>query len=69
MFSRIMYVTVFVSDQDKALDFYTSNFGFQKRSDYNGNTGTLTATPSVFVCAHQKRPPRRLGMANARVAL
>jgi catechol 2,3-dioxygenase-like lactoylglutathione lyase family enzyme len=36
MFSRIMYVTVFVSDQDKALDFYTSNFGFQKHADYKG---------------------------------
>ena len=32
MFSRIMYVALFVSDQDKALDFY-SNFGFQKRID------------------------------------
>jgi catechol 2,3-dioxygenase-like lactoylglutathione lyase family enzyme len=32
MFSRIMYVALFVSDQDKALDFY-SKFGFQKRID------------------------------------
>src|SRR5207247_6296119 len=39
MFSRIMYVTVFVSDQDKALDFYTKSFGFQKRADYNGREG------------------------------
>jgi catechol 2,3-dioxygenase-like lactoylglutathione lyase family enzyme len=39
MFSRIMYVTVFVSDQDKALDFYTNNFGFQKRADYKGPEG------------------------------
>jgi predicted enzyme related to lactoylglutathione lyase len=39
MFSRIMYVTVFVSDQDKALDFYTNNFGFQKHADYNGPEG------------------------------
>jgi len=39
MFSRIMYVTVFVSDQDKALDFYTKNLGFQKRADYNGPEG------------------------------
>jgi predicted enzyme related to lactoylglutathione lyase len=39
MFSRIMYVTVFVSDQDKALDFYTNNFGFQKRADYSGREG------------------------------
>ena len=39
MFSRIMYVTVFVSDQDKALDFYTNSFGFQKHADYNGPDG------------------------------
>jgi catechol 2,3-dioxygenase-like lactoylglutathione lyase family enzyme len=39
VFSRIMYVTVFVSDQDKALDFYSNNFGFQKRADYNGREG------------------------------
>lgn len=39
MFSRIMYVTVFVSDQDKALDFYTSSFGFQKHADYKGPEG------------------------------
>lgn len=34
-----MYVTLFVSDQDKALDFYTTNFGFQKRIDYAGPEG------------------------------
>jgi catechol 2,3-dioxygenase-like lactoylglutathione lyase family enzyme len=34
-----MYVTVFVSDQDKALDFYTNNFGFEKRADYKGSEG------------------------------
>ena len=39
MFSRIMYVTMFVSDQDKALDFYTNNLGFEKRADYNGPEG------------------------------
>jgi catechol 2,3-dioxygenase-like lactoylglutathione lyase family enzyme len=39
MFSKIMYVTVFVSDQDKALDFYTSSFGFQKHADYHGPQG------------------------------
>jgi predicted enzyme related to lactoylglutathione lyase len=39
MFSRIMYVTVLVSDHDKALDFYTSSFGFQKRADYSGPEG------------------------------
>jgi catechol 2,3-dioxygenase-like lactoylglutathione lyase family enzyme len=39
MFSKIMYVTVFVSDQEKALDFYTNNFGFQKHADYKGPEG------------------------------
>jgi catechol 2,3-dioxygenase-like lactoylglutathione lyase family enzyme len=39
MFSKIMYVTVFVSDQERALDFYTRNFGFKKRVDYNGAEG------------------------------
>ena len=39
MFSRIMYVTVFVSDQEKALDFYTRSLGFQKRAEYSGPEG------------------------------
>jgi catechol 2,3-dioxygenase-like lactoylglutathione lyase family enzyme len=39
MFSKIMYVTVFVSDQDRALDFYTNSFGFQKHADYKGPEG------------------------------
>jgi catechol 2,3-dioxygenase-like lactoylglutathione lyase family enzyme len=39
MFSRIMYTTLFVTDQDKALDFYTKTFGFQKRADYSGPEG------------------------------
>ena len=38
MFSKIMYVTLFVSDQDKAIDFYT-NFGFRKRIDANAPEG------------------------------
>ena len=33
MFSRIMFFTLFVSDQDKALDFYTNIFGFEKGFD------------------------------------
>jgi catechol 2,3-dioxygenase-like lactoylglutathione lyase family enzyme len=39
MFSRLMYVTLFVSDQDQALDFYTQAFGFEKRADYPGPEG------------------------------
>jgi len=39
MFTRLMYVTLFVRDQDKALDFYTKAFGFEKRADYPGPEG------------------------------
>jgi predicted enzyme related to lactoylglutathione lyase len=31
--TNVMYVTQFVSDQDKALDFYTRLLGFEKRVD------------------------------------
>jgi catechol 2,3-dioxygenase-like lactoylglutathione lyase family enzyme len=41
-----MYVTLFISDQEKALDFYTNSFGFQKRIDYKGSDGRfLTIAP------------------------
>ena len=33
MFKRIMFTTLFVTDQAKALDFYTRAFGFEKRAD------------------------------------
>lgn len=39
MFKRIMYVTVFVEDQDRALDFYTNALGFEKRIDVEGPEG------------------------------
>ncbi|AYB35550.1 VOC family protein [Chryseolinea soli] len=38
MFIKIMYFVQFVSDQDKALDFYTK-LGFEKRVDYPGPEG------------------------------
>ena len=31
MLERIQYISVFVSDQDRALDFYTNVLGFEKR--------------------------------------
>jgi len=31
MLEKVLYVTVFVKDQDKALAFYTNVLGFQKR--------------------------------------
>jgi len=39
MFKSIMYATIFVSDQDKALDFYTNTFGFRKRADVDQPEG------------------------------
>ena len=39
MINKIHSATVVVSDQDKALDFYTNNLGFQKRADYRGPEG------------------------------
>ena len=33
MLEKIVYVTVFVKDQDKALEFYTKVLGFEKRVD------------------------------------
>jgi predicted enzyme related to lactoylglutathione lyase len=39
MFTRVMYTTLFVRDQGEALEFYTENFGFVKRSDFAGPEG------------------------------
>jgi catechol 2,3-dioxygenase-like lactoylglutathione lyase family enzyme len=39
MFSKIMYMTLFVTDQDRALEFYTKMLGFEKRADYTGPEG------------------------------
>jgi catechol 2,3-dioxygenase-like lactoylglutathione lyase family enzyme len=33
MLERLVYGTVFVSDQDRALDFYTNVLGFEQRAD------------------------------------
>ncbi|HEX4717159.1 MAG TPA: VOC family protein [Thermoleophilaceae bacterium] len=33
MLERIVYTTVFVSDQDEALDFYTNVLGLEQRAD------------------------------------
>ncbi len=34
MLKKVAYVALLVSDQDKALDFYTKVIGFEKRGDY-----------------------------------
>ncbi len=33
MFEKIVYTTVFVSDQDKALDYYTNVLGLEKKGE------------------------------------
>lgn len=39
MFSKIMFAALFVTDQERSLDFYTSNFGFEKVADNAGPEG------------------------------
>jgi catechol 2,3-dioxygenase-like lactoylglutathione lyase family enzyme len=46
MWKKLMYVTVYVSDQDRALAFYTEKLGLQKRVDHAGPEGRfLTVAP------------------------
>jgi catechol 2,3-dioxygenase-like lactoylglutathione lyase family enzyme len=39
MFKRLMYITLFASNQERAFDFYSTAFGFEKRADYSGPEG------------------------------
>ncbi|WP_157246817.1 VOC family protein [Nonomuraea typhae] len=39
MLTTIMYTTVYVTDQDRALAFYTEGLGLEKRADYAGPDG------------------------------
>ena len=39
MLTNIMYVTVYVTDQDRALRFYTEGLGLEKQADYPGPDG------------------------------
>jgi catechol 2,3-dioxygenase-like lactoylglutathione lyase family enzyme len=47
MKARITHVPLVVSDQDRALEFYTTKVGFEKRADVKGPTGHrwLTVAP------------------------
>ena len=46
MLKKLMYVTIYVSDQDRALAFYTESLGLEKRVDYTGPYGRfLTVAP------------------------
>ncbi|MFF1510407.1 VOC family protein [Streptomyces sp. NPDC058326] len=39
MLTGIMYVTIYVTDQDRALEFYTEGLGLEKRLDFPGPDG------------------------------
>ncbi|MEV4005531.1 VOC family protein [Actinomadura sp. NPDC049753] len=39
MLTSFMYVTVYVTDQDRALRFYTDGLGLEKRIDFSGPDG------------------------------
>ncbi|MEO6081764.1 MAG: VOC family protein [Umezawaea sp.] len=43
MLTNIMYVTVYVTDQDRALGFYTDGLGLEKRIDFSGPDGRFLA--------------------------
>ena len=55
MLVKIMYFMLLVSDQDKALDFYTK-LGFEKRIDYPGTEGRfLTLGAALFIQPAKKK--------------
>ncbi|WP_318206594.1 MULTISPECIES: VOC family protein [unclassified Streptomyces] len=39
MLTNLMYVTIYVTDQDRALEFYTDGLGLEKRLDFPGPDG------------------------------
>jgi predicted enzyme related to lactoylglutathione lyase len=47
MLERIVYISVFVSDQDRALDFYTNVLGFEQRVDIPTPGGPRFLTVAV----------------------
>ena len=47
LFTKVAYVTQFVSDQDKALDFYTKLLDFEKRADNPTPDGPRFLTVAV----------------------
>jgi predicted enzyme related to lactoylglutathione lyase len=47
MLKKVVYVALMVSDQDKALDFYTNVIGFEKRGDFPTPQGPRFVTVGV----------------------
>ena len=62
MLVKIMYFILLVSDQDKALDFYTK-LGFEKRIDYPGTEGRfLTLGAALFIQPAKKGLAREMAI-------
>src|SRR3990170_1559709 len=47
MLKKVVYVALLVSDQDKALDFYTNKLGLEKRGDFPTRDGPRFLTVGV----------------------
>ena len=47
MLKKVVYVALLVSDQDRALDFYTTVIGLEKRGDYPTPDGPRFLTVGV----------------------
>jgi predicted enzyme related to lactoylglutathione lyase len=47
MLKKVVYVALLVSDQDRALDFYTNVIGLEKRGDYPTPAGPRFLTVGV----------------------
>jgi predicted enzyme related to lactoylglutathione lyase len=47
MLERLMYTSVFVSDQDRARDFYTNVLGFEQRIDSPNSNGPRFLTVAL----------------------
>jgi predicted enzyme related to lactoylglutathione lyase len=47
MLKKVVYVALLVSDQDKALDFYTNVIGLEKRGDFPTPNGPRFLTVGV----------------------
>ncbi|MFI6445615.1 VOC family protein [Kitasatospora sp. NPDC050543] len=58
MLTNIMYVTLYVTDQERALRFYTEQLGLEKRVDYPGpdgrflTVGALGSPVEIILWAH-----------------
>lgn len=47
MLKKVVYVSMFVSDQDRALDFYTNKVGLEQRGDFATPDGPRFLTVGV----------------------